>query len=257
LSDFEVSTELAMTSASIRKVPVISPYGSFDASGDGGWSNASASSTTEALRRRTDTPGTQLDLLVLAVDADHIAGVDLASGAMVRAWSPPSRRLAPRALEPYDVVRGTLAPDVDQVPDPTQPEAVVLASAPEQVGRLRRRRAERLLRPLVHPVGQPLLGSHGPTVPFWERRPDHPSIALVEPETQALIYARPERLTCRFRWRDRFVDLPFLDPWVAETMARTGCWRLTSRWGERLVVALTPPIDGHCHKVVATLLRRP
>jgi hypothetical protein len=221
----------------------------------------SAGSATEALRRRTDTPGTQLDILVLAVDADHIAGVDLASGAMVRAWSPPARRLAPRGSEgrltPYDVVRGTLAPDVDQVPDPSQPEAVLLASAPEQVGRLRRRRAERLLRPLVHPAGQPLLGSHGPTVPFWERTPDHPSIALVEPETQALIYARPERLTCRFRWRDRFVDLPFLDPWVGDMMVRTGCWRLTSRWGERLVVALTPPIDGHCHKVVTTLLRRP
>jgi hypothetical protein len=27
--------------------------------------------------------------------------------------------------------------------------------------------------------------------------------------------------------------------------------------GERLVVALTPPIDGRCHKVVAAVLPRP
>jgi hypothetical protein len=39
-------------------------------------------------------------------------------------------------------------------------------------------------------------------------------------------------------------------------MQRTGCGRVASRWGERLVVALTPPIDGRCHKVVATLLKR-
>jgi hypothetical protein len=237
----------------------MSPHGPFDAPDDGGWTGAAPA---EALRRRTNTPGTQLDIRVLAVDADHVAGVDLASGAMVRAWTPAphTRRLAHRGgegrLQPYDVVSGTLAPDHDQVPDPAEPEAVALAGPPERVGRLKGRRAERYLRPLVHPGGQPLLGIHGPTVPFWERRADHPSIALVEPETRALVYQRGDRLTCRFRWRDRPVDMPFLDPWVTDMMQRTGCGRVASRWGERLVVALTPPIDGRCHKVVATLLKR-
>jgi hypothetical protein len=201
--------------------------------------------------------------MVLAVDADHLAGVDLASGAMVRAWTPTphTRRLAQRGREgglvPYDVVSGTLAAADEQVPDPAEPEAVVLAGPPEPVGRLKGRKAERYLRPLVHPTGQPLLGIHGPTVPFWERRADHPSIALVEPEGLAAVHWRGNRLACRFRWRERAVEMPFLDPWVTEMMQRTGCFRVTSRWGERLVVALTPPIDGHCHKVVTTLLKRP
>jgi hypothetical protein len=246
-------------------MPVISPYGSYDGPSFGGGSASARASSAigEALPRRADTPGAQLDILLLAADADQIAGVDLASGAMVRAWTPssPTRRVAPRGgegrLQPYDVVSGLLAPDDDWVPDPSQPEAVVLASVPERVGRLTGRRAERYLKPLVHPGGQPLLGSHGPTVPFWERRADHPSIALVVPETQAVVYRRGDRLACRFRWRDRPIDMPCLDPWVTEMMQRSGRARVSSRWGERLVVALTPPIDGHCHKVVATVLRRP
>jgi hypothetical protein len=44
---------------------------------------------------------------------------------------------------------------------------------------------------------------------------------------------------------------------VTDLMQRRGCYRLASHWGERLVVALTPPIGGHCHKVVTTLLKRP
>jgi hypothetical protein len=193
-------------------------------------------------------------LLVLAIEPDHVAGVDLASGAMVRAWTPEPIQ---EDLKPYDVVAGTLDADRDRLPDPAQPEAVVLAEGPERVGRMTGRRAERYLRPLVHPAGQPLLGTHGPAVPFWERRADHPSIALVEPEGSAVVHVRGSGLACWFRWRGRPVELPFVDPWVTATMEHTGRRVLGARRDDRLVVALTPPIDGRCHKVVATLLRRP
>jgi hypothetical protein len=145
----------------------------------------------------------------------------------------------------------------DLVPDPSQPEAVVLAGAPELVGRLAGRRVERYLRRLVHPPGQPLLGVHGPAVPFWERTADHPSIAIVEPEGQVVMTRRGSWLRCLFGWRGVRVEMPFLDRRVDAALARTGRITTGSARGDRLVVALTPPIDGHCHKVVAGLLPRP
>jgi hypothetical protein len=212
-----------------------------------------------ALPRRVDTPGTMLELLVVASDRDSCAGVDLVSGALVRAWSPWP--LDP-TLRPFDVVSVTLDDDhPDLVPDPYQPEAVVAAGPPSTIGRLTGRRAERYLRRLVHPAGRPLLWIHGPAVPFWERTQDHPSIALVEPEGRALITRRAGVgsgwLTCRFGWRGVEVELPLTDRRVAVAMARSGRRAMGSGKGDRLVVALTPPVDGHCHKVVAGILPRP
>jgi hypothetical protein len=207
-----------------------------------------------ALPRRTDTPGTELELLVLAVDRDSCAGVDLDSGALVRAWSP--QPIDPD-IETYDVVAVTLDEDPDQVPDPTEPEAVGLTGAPEAIGRLTGRPAERYLRRLVHPRGQPLLGIQGPAVPFWERTADHPSIAVVEPEGQALMTRRGNRLACAFGWRGVRVEMPFTDRRVAAFLTSSGRMTAGSGKGDRLVVALTPPVGGHCHKVVAGLLPRP
>jgi hypothetical protein len=207
-----------------------------------------------ALPRRTDAPGTELQLLVLAVDLDHLGAVDLASGALVRAWA--RGRFDPR-LRPYDVVAVTLGVVGDEVPDPAEPEAVVLADGPEPIGRLGGRRVERYLRPLVHPPDQPLLGCHAPTVPFWERTADHPSIAVVEPERPAIVARRGDGLACWFGWRGTVVHFPFMDRRVSQMMGRDGLPRLAAPRGQRLVVALTPPISGHCHKVVAGLLPRP
>jgi len=208
----------------------------------------------EALPRRSNTPGTSLELLVLATDVDYCAGVDLASGALVRAWSP-----GPIAedLRPYDVVGATLDDTIDLLPDPSQPEAVPLMQPPERIGRLSGRRVERYLRALVHPPGQPLLAIHGPAVPFWQRTADYPSIAVVEPEGPAVIRLRDGTLGCLFRWRGVPVELPCLDRRLARGMAASHRIRVDSGKGERLLVALAPPVDGHCHKVVDALLPRP
>ncbi len=161
----------------------------------------------EALPRRSNTPGTSLELLVLATDVDYCAGVDLLSGALVRAWSP-----GPIAedLRPYDVVGGTLDDTIDLLPDPSQPEAVPLIEPPERIGHLSGRRVERYLRALVHPPGQPLLAIHGPAVPFWQRTADYPSIAVVEPEGPAVIRLRDGTLglPVPLAWRLRRAALP-------------------------------------------------
>jgi hypothetical protein len=208
----------------------------------------------ETLPRRSNTPGTSLELLVLATDEDYCAGVDLVSGALVRAWSP-----GPIAedLRPYDVVGGTLDDTIDLLPDPSQPEAVPLIEPPERIGRLTGRRVERYLRALVHPPGQPLLAIHGPAVPFWQRTADYPSIAVVEPEGPAVIRLRDGALGCMFRWRGVPVELPCLDRRLARGMEASHRIRVDSGKGERLLVALAPPVDGHCHKVVDALLPRP
>jgi hypothetical protein len=199
-------------------------------------------------------PGATLELLVLSADGNHCAGVDMASGALVRAWSPAA---SSHQLRPYDVVTVTLDENFDDVPDPHEPEALVLTGPPEPVRRLAGRRVQRMLRPLLHPDGQPLLGVSASAVPFWERRADHPSIAVVEPRGPISFWRDGPYLACRFEWCGHERELPCVDRYLAALMDRSGRRHVVARKGDRLVVALTPPIDGRCHKVVETLLPRP
>jgi hypothetical protein len=204
--------------------------------------------------RLTAAEGDTLELLVLAADAGQCAGVDLASGALVRARCDEAPAVR---LRPYDVVAVTLADDTEVVPDPSEPESVVALGAPEAIGRITGRRAEKLLRPLLHPDDAPLLGTHAPAVPFWERRADRPSIALVEPGGPILLRREPDYLACRFAWNGAVRELPCIDRRVAGEMDRTGQRQRVADKRTRLVVALNPPIDGHCHKVVEAVLPRP
>jgi hypothetical protein len=192
-------------------------------------------------------------MLVVAAADTHCAGVDLDTGGLVRTWSPepPEAR-----IRPYDVVEATCDGDGDAVPDPAQPEGIGLAGAPVVVDRITGRRGERLIRPLLHPDHQPLLGVTATAIPFWQRSADHPSIAVVEPQGRITMVRDGSYLGCRFQWQGHERELPCLDRAVAGHMDRHGRTRLTAGKGDRLVVALTAPIDGRCHKVVETLLRR-
>lgn len=194
-----------------------------------------------------------MELMVLAAGGKHCAGVDLATGALVRAWATERH---PVRLHPYDVVEVVPADDFDPVPDPAQPEAIGVASGPTPVGRITGRRCERLLRPLLHPKGQPLLGVTAPVIPFWERKADHPSIAVVEPEGDVLLVREAPYLSCRFAWQGHVRELPCLDRDLANHMDRNGHARLRAGRGRRLVVAITAPIEGRCHKVVEAVLPR-
>jgi hypothetical protein len=198
--------------------------------------------------------GSTLQLLVVCADDHQCAGVDLSSGTLVRAWSM-GRSVEP--IHPYDVVEVVLDADPDAVPDPAQPEGLALAGPPQRVSRMSGRRCERLLRPLLHPKGQPLLGTSATAVPFWERNSDYPSIAVVEPEGAVTMWRQGSYLACHFGWQEHERELPCLDRRVAAMMDRSGRTRMTVSRGDRLVVALTPPIEGRCHKVVQAVLPKP
>src|SRR4051794_30388771 len=113
-------------------------------------------------RRRRSEPGTDLQLLVLVSTADGCIAVDTDSGALVRAsYSIPQGIELDLQPACFDLVTASIAAREDPDLEPTLPEAVELAGPPRRVGHLSRRKAERLLRPLVHPPREPLLGIPG------------------------------------------------------------------------------------------------
>jgi hypothetical protein len=140
------------------------------------------------------------------------------------------------------------------VPDPAEPEALVIASPPVKAGQLSGRRAARLLRPLLHPERAPLLGFHGPTVPFWERRPDHPSVALAQSKGPVVATVEGGGLWCHFVWDGRPQVLACADPRLAASLHRLNRDYANLRPGTYVVVALEPPVGGQCHKVVEALI---
>lgn len=215
--------------------------------------------TAPVVRTRTAQAGTTLELLVLSAGRCGLAGVDLASGALVRASWPDTGRVR---LEPYSVVAAPIAACDGLLP--FAPESVELLRPPEPVGALKGRSVERYLRPLVHPPGRPLLGFAGAAVPFWTLRGDAPSLALVEPAQGPTVVRDGDRWRCRFRWHCQDHDLPLDDLRLAGSLTHPSAVRLGGRtlgralgWEpRRLLVALTPPYRGSCYKVVAALLPR-
>lgn len=197
-------------------------------------------------------------LLVVAGGPAGAAAVDLDRSGLVR--------LVPHvplpALQPWDVIDAKVVAD-----DRFAFAADTLAVAElERIGRLRGRRLERVLRPLVHPETEPLLGGPGNSVAYWTLDPARPSLALIEPAAGPVVErVNLAALRCRFRWRRLDHDLPLDDPDAAERIGHPSVSRLAGRtlsralgWSpHRLLVALTPPHDGQCHKVVAALLPRP
>lgn len=200
----------------------------------------------------------RLQLLVLASTPSECAGVDLRSGALRRvAWREP----AP-VFEPYDVVEAHGLP-ADDLPFPND---TVSAVDPVHVGVLRGRKARKLVKPLVHPGTQPLLGAATATVTYWTIRSDAPSVALVQPAAGPVVERDQElHLRCRFRWRRLDHDLPLADPALDDRLSHPTATRLAGGtlaralgWKpEQLLVSLDPPVDGRCQKVVAGLLPRP
>jgi hypothetical protein len=184
---------------------------------------------------RPRAPGTEVRILVLAADDHGVMGVEVGSGVPVRARYPVPVDLRPAA---FDVVLAPVAATTD-LPDPCHPEAIELAEAPERIGHLGARRAERWLRPLVHPAGVPLLGFVAVAVPFWQLNGTRPSMALV-PGRPTVVRTR-EGLRCRFAWRNLIHDL-----------AMEGSGDVAD--ARRLLVTLTAPRAGLCHKVVSALL---
>jgi len=207
---------------------------------------------------RVDVAGAELQMLVLAAQPDGCVGVDLDSGAFVRAVYSPADG---EPLEAFDVTTAPIGARFDP-PDTVRPEAVALAAPPERIGSLTLRRAERYLQALRHPAQGPLLGFAGVSVPYWTLIGDRPSLALVEPTDGPLVLATPGGYECRFGWQGTVHQLPLGDRWLAAELVRLRRRRsspreLTRILGHRpgrLLVVVAGPTNGHCTKQVAALL---
>lgn len=207
------------------------------------------------LAHRPAVAGGTLRMIVLVAEEDGCVAVDLDSGALVRAGHPAGRPLSALSL--------ASAPVADSLtPDQSRPESVRLAAAPRPLGRMSLRRAERWLRPLLHPASAPLLGFVGRTVPYWTLAGDRPSVTLVEPTAGPEITRSPAGCNCHFVWSGARHDLPLAHSRLSQVLSGSSWDNLTASHLERvlgyrparLVVALTPPFEGYCYKVVAGFL---
>ncbi|MHB8682457.1 MAG: hypothetical protein ACYDA2_10250 [Acidimicrobiales bacterium] len=203
--------------------------------------------------------------MVLACGPEDTTAVDLASGAVVRLRVEWGEGQAPD-LSPFDVVDAQWAAD-PQRDDLAQPEALTVEGPPLRVGTLRGRRARRVLKHLVAPPEQHLLGFPGAAAPYWEFHGMRPSVAIVVPTRGPLLFRRraDDSVLARFGW-------PRSDNWltVEDRRALAALWAsrrdrlsgkdLANALGFRphyLVVTLSRPRDGHCYKTVAAILPRP
>ena len=220
------------------------------------------------LARRTSVPGSVIHVLVLAPLRAATVGVDLASGAFVRmSHSPPTPRHDQRPAPPlraFDVAASRVAHMDELDLPPEHPEVLMVANAPQRVGRMSHRQADRYLRPLIQPRHLPLLGFRGPSTPFWTIDKDRPSVTLVVPETEPAVAMRPNGVRCSFRWHGHIHDVPVEDArvlrrldWFPENPVRGEA--LASVIGfrpGRLLLTLSGPVGGHCYKVASGLLPR-
>ena len=184
---------------------------------------------------RTSLAGDEVELLLLAGGQRWCAAINLGSGALLSArWAEPATGLAPLL-----VARARVAGDPREI-DPLRPEELALAGPPRPIGSAGGRRVEKLLRPVLHPTGEHLLGFPGPAVPYWTLTGSRPSVAVVAPADPPVVLGGQ----CRFRWRNVDHSLPVLPRALHRRPHRP----------RRLVVTLSEPRAGHCYKVVAAFL---
>ncbi|MBA2608812.1 MAG: hypothetical protein H0U92_07745 [Actinobacteria bacterium] len=189
--------------------------------------------------------------MLLAPGEGEAACIDLDNGGLLWAvWDPDSSNVVPIRLRPLDVVTARTVVNPPP-PDPSRPETVELIDPPVAVGRLRGRRAQRLLTPLHHPEKDQLLGFAGPAVPYWTLAGDHPSMTIVNPYGDVVLMPTADGLTVRFRFRGMVHELPCTDASAAAAVtAKNGPVKAK----RRLLVTLSAPYLGHCYKIVPALL---
>lgn len=212
---------------------------------------------------RLDLSGAQLRLLILAERPNEYLAVDLASGALVRAYGATATETGPKHV--LDVVKVELG-DNEHASDLSQPEAITIAGPPRTVRRVRPGRVKRYLRALVAPSSQPLLGFPAPSTPYWTFDGTRPSVALVKPDDGPYIEWREsdDTLWAGFRWGAGRYVLPVDDARLSSAIADSGKDSLSGRALGRalghnphyLLVALGPPRNGHCYKTLAAILPR-
>ena len=197
--------------------------------------------------------GARVRLLLLAPGEGEAACVDLDTGGLVWAvWNPDpdATKIVSINLRPLDVCAARTVHNPSP-PDPSRTETIELVDPPVAIGRLRGRRAQKLLTPLHHPEKDQLLGFAGPAIPYWTLVGDHPSMTIVNPYGEVVLVPTDEGLMVRFRFRGVIYELPCTDAAAAAAVTARGGPVKAKR---RLLVTLSPPYIGHCYKVVPALL---
>jgi hypothetical protein len=190
--------------------------------------------------------------MLLAPGDNEAAAIDLDTGGLVWAtWDPEASNVVPIRLRALDVVSARTVANPAQ-PDPARPETIELCDPPVAIGRLRGRRAQKLLAPLHHPEKNELLGFAGEAVPYWTLAGDRPSMTIVKPHGDIVLAPNESGLIVRFRFRGHVNELPCTDPAAIEAIDKRGGHPLRAK--RRLLVTLSPPFFGHCYKTVPALL---
>lgn len=207
-------------------------------------------------------PGTSFELMVLYADSDECAGIDLDTGAFVRGHWPESATSLD--LQPY--LQATAVVAVDDAPaDPSRPEAVAFTGPPDLGGRVPHRKARSYIDALMAPTRIPLLGFLGPSIRFWQMSGTHPSLSLLRPTQGPQLIIEDETVKARFEWDGQEQVLEVSNERIRAAALGAGSLRLA---GETLatvlgypprymLVGLTRPQDGYCHKVAAAILPKP
>lgn len=195
--------------------------------------------------------GARVRLLLLAPGDGEAACIDLDTGGLVWAtWDVENSAVVPIRLRPLDVVSGRSVVNPSPL-DPLRPETVELVDAPVAIGKLRGRRAQKLLTPLHHPEKDQILGFAGPATPYWTLAGDHPSMTIVNPYGEIVLCPSDEGVAVRFRFRGVVHEMPCTDPVAYDAVEKK---RGAVKAKRRLLVTLSPPYLGHCYKVVSALL---
>lgn len=234
------------------------------ASAEGATSKA-ATARRIGRRRPPPTPAGEQRHLVLACTKEDVTTVDLATRAIARLRVQWRDGRGPD-LSSFDLVDAMPSSDL-QRDDLAQPEAVDVERVSPPLANLRGGRARRLLRALVAPAEQHLLGFPGSAAPYWEFRGMRPSVALVAPTRGPLVFRRKVdgSVWVRFGWPRSDNWLPVEDRRViaalwAERRDRLSGKQLDSALGFKphyLLVALSRPRGGHCYKTITAFLPRP
>jgi hypothetical protein len=128
------------------------------------------------------------------------------------------------------------------------------------VDQMQVRRAERLLAPLYHPPSLPLLGLPGNAVQYWTLTGESPSLALIELRSDAKVREGQFGPECHFSWQGADHELLLTDRRALAALTtydrptRSEVQELLGHRPRRLLIMLTEPMDGYCHKSVAALL---
>lgn len=205
-------------------------------------------------------PGSGLELIVLDSGPGECSGIELESGTFIRGYWPDTGQPGDR-VAPYGVAGAMIGED-DAPPDPSRPEAVAFDGPPQPRGRISHRRVRAYLDALMAPTRIPLLGFLGPSIRFWQMSGTHPSLSLLRPTHGPQLLHDRGKVWARFEWDGLEHALIVANDRLRAAVLDSGMPRcsgdaLAAILGYRpwyLLISLTRPQDGYCHKAVGAIL---